>query len=218
MTHFAPRGPRRPSALLALAWATSLVAVGAASAAAATQITSQQIKNATIQSVDVKNGALTGADVKDGSLASADLKNGGVAPADLAPAVAAGFYSGPIPSGVTVVGFLDEDFEIGDGVVGELRTAIELPGEPGKDLTDADVNFAPDGIAATTDDDPACTGTVASPTAPPGKLCLYTDSIAQGIAFVDTIVQYDRWPVLRIFSSGASSDVFARASWAYTAP
>lgn len=194
-----------------------LVLACAGSAVAATQITSKQIKDGTIQSVDVKDSSLTSADVKSSSLTGTDVKNGSLGPAELSPAVASGWYSGAIPSGVTVTGYVELD-TTGPSVSGDYRTAIDLPGEPGKVLTDDDVNFAPSASAVVVDGDPTCTGTVPTPTAPPGKLCTYLDFAAPGTTQVSAIVRHGRWPVMRLYTDGTSNDAFVRFSWAYTAP
>jgi len=79
-----------PSAIVAT---FVLVVAMAASATAATLITSAQIKDntiasvdihdGTVKSVDLANGGVAGIDVKDSSIASVDIANGSVQPADL---------------------------------------------------------------------------------------------------------------------------------------
>lgn len=70
-----------PSAIVAT---FVLVVAMAASATAATLITSAQIKDNTVASIDLRNGTVAGIDVKDGTIASVDIANGSVTSADLA--------------------------------------------------------------------------------------------------------------------------------------
>lgn len=124
-----------------------------------------------------------------------------------------------IPSGVTVTG----EF-VHDGSAANASSdvfSVDLPGRAPVALTDTDVNFAPDSFAATIDDDPSCTGTRAAPTAPPGKVCIYSNQApgnynsvrgnaalslpTQGFAIQGT-------PVTVGFDS------YFYVTWAYTAP
>lgn len=58
-------------------------------------------------------------------------------------------------------------------VPGFFQFGVNLPARARNPLSPENVNFAPDSYAATTDDDPSCTGNYILPTAPPGKVCLY---------------------------------------------
>jgi len=127
----------------------------------------------------------------------------------------------PIPSGRTVTGSMiwGEPW-VGDNK--EYFIYVPFPGKASPPLPSiAYVNFAPDASTATVDDDGACTGTVAVPTAPPGKVCIYRqDSIV-----VDNLSGRFN-PVNG--SDGFYIDVVSNApypqtmtllfSWAYTAP
>jgi len=126
-----------------------------------------------------------------------------------------------IPSGVTVTGNIwwDEDSHGGSD---DYRLAIDLPGRAPVALSDAKVNFAPDGSTATVDDDPLCTGTSSTPTAPAGSVCIYRinsgavsnasgNSLAGGSALTDKTF-YVHW------MSVGTGDMYVYATWAYTAP
>jgi hypothetical protein len=83
--------------------------------------------------------------------------------------IARGAQWGEIPSGMTVTG----SFEFQGYAAGNNTYSIQLPGIPPVALSSNTINFSPDVTTNTSDDDPTCTGTVTSPTAPAGKICLY---------------------------------------------
>src|SRR4051795_5166581 len=76
-----------------------------------------------------------------------------------------------IPSGRTVSGAFEYDSAA--SVSGDFRAYVTLPARTPVALTSTTVNFAADGSAVTTDDDAACSGTLAAPMAPAGKVCVY---------------------------------------------
>jgi hypothetical protein len=80
---------------------------------------------------------------------------------------------GVIPSGVTVVG----DWNITDAFEPEypIQEAVALPGKTPVPLTEANVNFAFEDAGIAADEDEACSGTATTPTAPPGKVCIYAN-------------------------------------------
>ena len=53
--------------------------------------------------------------------------------------------------------------------------AFALPAPAPVVLTDATVNFGAAAASLATDEDASCGGTATAPTAPPGKVCIYTD-------------------------------------------
>ena len=121
-----------------------------------------------------------------------------------------------IPSGQTVTGNTGfaGDYNAGGGFL-----SISLPGKAPVGLTAGNINFAPDSNAVTTDDDAACTGTIAAPTAPAGKFCIYLYSTSgvttlQGTQanFLPTQAVYMAWNV------PSAANVSIAATWAYTAP
>ena len=124
---------------------------------------------------------------------------------------------GPIPPGQTVTGAAMWRYSTS---VESLNTqTVQLPGDPGKTLQSADVNFkawAP----YTLDGDAACTGTSTAPTAPPGKVCLYLAGVqtdtpqVQGFAFG----RYPAFAVQWEDSNTAGPQVSVQLTWAYTAP
>jgi len=182
---------------MAVAATTAVAVVAAGSATAATLITGKQIKN--------------------GTVASADLKNHGVKSKDLDSKVSGSLVGGRIPSGKTVRGYASLD--VASTVANDFAFSVPLPGSAGKVLTDSDVNFAVDTQAESADDDAACTGSVGSPTAPAGKVCLYFDGSASDTTGLEGEGLDSRTFRLRWDDDASSSpDAFARAAWAYTAP
>jgi len=124
-----------------------------------------------------------------------------------------------IPSGVTVTGAMvwDQGF---DELGVDYRVYVKFPAKAPSAISSSQVNFSVDSSAATIDDDAACTGSPAAPTAPSGIVCLYLQSSLR----VDSLdgqhnfffnsdgffVDFD--------SAGGVGDMYVYFSWAYTAP
>ena len=125
-----------------------------------------------------------------------------------------------VPSGKTVTGYGTFDHSIiGDNE--DVYVAVQLPGKATTPLTAATVNFAPSPLAV--DDDATCTGTVAAPTAPPGKVCLYIGDSANvdGLAGEHAVQPgfNDQFFLVYGFANGTQGlDLYFRFSWAYRAP
>lgn len=129
-------------------------------------------------------------------------------------------YGSTIPSGATVTGLFyggvrpDVSSHVRDF---QLSESFPLPAPA--DVTD--VNFAADGFATTTDDDPTCTGSSANPTAPPGKVCLYFRGSGGSTATAHgtTLNGAERFGFgVNVTGTGGSSFVAIFGIWAYTAP
>jgi hypothetical protein len=123
-----------------------------------------------------------------------------------------------IPSGTTVTGNVHWDMhETSAGAIYQM--SVDIPAVAPQPLTDDTVNFAPDAEAATIDDDATCTGSVAAPTAPPGKVCLYLSGVG-GLSLLKGrpgVPLADRGFEL-LWTAAGTGDMFVTASWAYTAP
>jgi hypothetical protein len=181
-------------------------------------ITGEDIAENTIETSDLKDGAVKGGKVFDGSLTGADLQNGTVSPGKLA-----------LLPGDTIRGAVGADFnaaaaEEDFGVVASLPVPAATP------LTDDDV-FINESLwstnsgqaqPTTSDTSPGCAGTLAEPTAPPGKVCIY-------LAGGDNAKDVNGYSVLpgaggsRFgfklgWTSVGDSDTFIDAVWAYRAP
>jgi hypothetical protein len=115
-------------------------------------------------------------------------------------------------SGQTIVG---NRFIGGSAAVGELLAdSIDITGVAVVTLTSATANFALDGIAATTDDDAACTGTYDVPTAPQGRFCAY----AAPAGTVKNVSLHVLAGIVLITAEATGPNPAFGFTWAYTAP
>jgi hypothetical protein len=180
---------------------------------------------------DVAANAVNGSDVLNNSIASADITNGTVSVLDTRQT---------IPSGATVTGVLvgKEDDSAGPSPVANLLITADFYGlRAPTSLTDADINFDDIGLsaAAAVDGDPStggeestgCTGTIDTPTAPAGKVCIYLSDevVTDGTADALNLGAGTEFPATmndRGFKVLADEASFAIASlhgtWAYRAP
>lgn len=196
---------------------------GAAGAYAVNKVTSKQIAKSAIKSKHVRDGALTGTDVKDGSLSASDI-GGGLPRGETGPAGAKGeegpqgepgtsVFDETIPSGETVYGTVGAQMPLAAGK--QYRVTESFPVPSAQVLDQDDVNFA---AGSDGEDDPECTGSHAAPTAPPGKVCIYTSGLSGNgtlAGFGDGRFGFG----YEVTSSGSNPDfVGIRGSWAYTAP
>jgi hypothetical protein len=207
------------AAAVAVTGAVALALAAGTGATAATLITSKQIKDNTIQSRDIRDGTIQSRDVRDGTLGSADVGDGAVGLKKVGSDVRGSLAGGRIPSATTVTGVAHWRFT--STVFSENEFAVNLPGRAGKNLTGSDVNFAADSASETVDDDPACTGTYELPTAPPGKVCLYSKSRTSDTSGLqgNGYGRSDAFSVRWVDTGGAAATtVYVEASWAYTAP
>jgi len=127
--------------------------------------------------------------------------------------------SGAIPSGATATGEITYDHHQGAiPRTGVIR--VELPGPAPVPLTAQTVNFSVGSGAG--DGDAACTGTARTPTAPPGKVCIYrasTGGITLSSLNGNVFLLADRSFVVFYDTTGVDDgDLVLYASWAYTAP
>lgn len=236
------RSTSRAVRLVLIGIALGALAVGG-SATAARLLTGKDIRNGSLTGADVRDGSLTARDLRPGSLPSGSRGPAGPAgPAGLQGAPGTPGAAGPagppgeagapgvpgppgpgaldeLPSGATLKGIF-----YGSGVAGAggadavVTTSFPVPVPAG--LTADAVNFRSDGLAVTTDDDPACTGSYAEPTAPPGKVCLYFgggSSLSQlnGQVLDGSLSRYGFF-LKALAAANSNWSVFG--SWAHTAP
>lgn len=230
MTHITTRRIRgRTLGLVAGAAVIAVLSAGVG-AGAATLVTSAQIKDGTIVGRDVKDAGLTGRDVrarsltgkhvKDGTVTGADVKNGSIDTADLSTNVSVAMVNGKIPSGTTVTGI--EAFDVNSDVAGDYSVSVTLPGRASAALTSDVVNFGGNSPMIS-DGSPGCTGTTAAPTAPAGKVCIYLIAAASDSAsFFGTdiggVISDQAFAVYWFDDATSNDNVFAKFTWAYTAP
>lgn len=167
---------------------------------------------------DVKDESLTGRDIRDGTLAGAEIKDKSLGLADVSRNVRRSMVVPRIPSGMTVTG--EELWRFSADTASEFSITVSLPGDPGKDLTHSEVNFAPH--ASVGDGDAACDGNFEEPTAPSGKVCLYLIGYTADISSVAGDAQdlFTRSGFVVRWNDNASntSYTYLHFTWAYTAP
>jgi hypothetical protein len=183
-----------------------------------------KLANGSVDGAKIADGEITGADVADDSLLGADVDEStfGVVPeADqLDGREAADFfrYGGWVPPGETITGVWGgREYGADNPLIQEY--SFPLPARLA--LGDNDVNFGANGAAGSigNDDDPSCTGTNISPTAPPGKVCIYVSGsnllASSGTALGEAGASGRRGFQVR-GPSHAVGDVEVHGSWAYT--
>jgi len=218
---------RKPSPAMVVACVALVVALGG-TGLAASLIDGSQIAKNTLPGDRVKTNSLSGAQINERILgkvpnaATADVaRNAG----RLGGLPAAGYDSlrqQTIPSGTTVIGAfgISSRVPVGGGGPNDVREVVSLPGLASADLTDATVNFA--NAAGAADADGTCAGSAATPSAPPGKVCLYLSATQGAGTTVDgaAIPQLagSRQGFVVHAATGAGSDTGVFGTWAYTAP
>jgi hypothetical protein len=176
----------------------------------------------TVQSDDLGPGAqVKAADVARNAVDSAGIKNGAVSVRDT---------NKVIPSGATITGAFRESEDNEGGAVSNLQFGVDFYGlRAPKALTDADVVFDNEGISAAAalndEEDPACTGGIGIPTAPPGKVCVYLfyEQVRNNSATASPLgfgTGFDQADDKGFFVSAQENNGLARlgGTWAYTAP
>ena len=130
--------------------------------------------------------------------------------------------SGMIPSGVTVTGTSGLDLQV-IANNSDYGFPVTLPARAPVALTAEMVNFGGTAVA-TGDNDATCTGTVDSPTAPPGKVCLYISPTDFARANTITgeaaphLADKAFWVYWNDDGSAPGTDMYVWVTWAYTAP
>jgi hypothetical protein len=129
----------------------------------------------------------------------------------------AGTVQGAIASGQTVRGEMLFDTVMTPNTPTEL---INLPGVAPVALTSANVAFG--ATSGAQDADPTCTGTLAQPTAPPGKVCIYLGA-TDGIDIDSTsgrasTLASQAFQILIPGSGNVGDRMYMDVTWAYTAP
>ena len=137
-------------------------------------------------------------------------------------------YGSTIPSGTTVrgtFGVFADDHDSGQSFSTTGRTFISLPAVAPVPLTNANVNLrAGSGLG---DADPQCIDQGSdTPTAPPGKVCIYdattigniTSLTGQGASVLGGAAKFGFEIDAVGTSASGTATPFAAGSWAYTAP
>ncbi len=203
------------------------VAIGGTSYAVS-HLSGKQIRKHSIPGNRVKNNALGRAQIKESklgpvpnaALAANAARLGGQDP------IAFLRYGTSVPSGETITGAFNvyglEEDTAGNPAGFDFRV-VGFPVPAPERLADEQVNFSPADPAKTGDEDPACSGSLDNPTAPPGKVCLYPLHL---IAAPNSAAGYalggSRYGFAVQASAGAltpsSATLQVDGVWAYTAP
>jgi hypothetical protein len=128
-----------------------------------------------------------------------------------------------IPSGTTVTGSIVYDTHSAGNADSDV-VGVDLPGVASTALTDDAVNVSANSSAGGEDADATCTGTITAPTAPAGKVCIYTSAPNMGGVDSTTILGAAGLLPSRSFrltfiaDAPVHGDEFIYATWAYTAP
>lgn len=178
---------------------------------------------------------INGANIKSGTVTSKQIKNGTISKADLSKRLSLRGPAGPAgPGGKDGIGVLDGTLASGRTMTGLWSFApsnptanmtqifyktIEFPVKAPQKLLGSDVNFKA-ATARNTDDDASCIGSATQPTAPPGKVCIYTASetyynLQAGISGEAAPLADSGFVIKATVDPG---DWIGYGSWAYTAP
>ena len=245
----------RPSPAMIVAIVAVIVAASA-SAVAAVQITGRQIKDGTVQFKDLSKsareqlrarggqgpqgpqGAQGAQGAKGDAGAAGDKGDPGIkgdpgTKGDPGADGASLFIAGTLPSGTTVRGAWGGRYIT--AVAGMQQNSYLLsysfPLKAPQKLRDSDVQFGAGTAGPVGDADPACTGSVASPTAPAGKVCIYVNEGPNGTrsnvtltgfklsaAGVNTDADAYGFEVRMVDAGTVPGTLRAEGTWAYTAP
>lgn len=225
---------RRPSPATVIAILALVVAL-TGTALAANLISSRNIKDGTIKKRDL-NAKLVKALSKPGPRGAqgppgekGDKGDQG----EQGPPGASVFDGGTIPSGTTITGAWGGRYIT--AVPGNQQNSYLLtysfPLPAPQRLTDSRVNFGANTASPVGDADPACTGSVANPTAPANKVCIYSNEGPNGTRSNSTLTGFklsaagvatdaDAYGfTVRIVDAGTVPGTLrAEGTWAYTAP
>jgi hypothetical protein len=225
----------RPSPAMVVALIALFVAMGGVSYGLATgSVNSREIKNNTVRSKDIRNNNVTTRDLRNNSARGRDVRNNSLTGRDINESTLEGLIAPPapgqpaapaqVPSGATVTGSFG-DIASPPGTAGAStpfqRQVIGFALQAPANLTDAQVNAAPG--AAGGDDDATCTGSANNPTAPAGKVCLYSSSQYSG-AVNGTLTGFavpgtNSRHGFQVRSTGTAGSFGGFiGTWAYTAP
>jgi hypothetical protein len=174
---------------------------------AANSVGADKIIDGSVGSPDLAANSVGTDNVIDGSLQAQDLAAG------------ASFHPGdPLPSGKTETGA----WSIFDGsTTAPAFAGVTLPFRAPVALSDTTVNFQANSNGIASDDDSACAGTAQTPSAPPGKVCIYLAGGSQASASAlsgHAIGLPGPSAVGFEIDSTVADTATGKGTWAYTAP
>ena len=210
---------RRPSPALIVA-IVALVVACAGTAIAANLITSSEIKNGTIKKQDLSAKLKKSLKGKRGPQGP---------PGEQGPPGPSGLSGGTIPSGTTVTGGWGGRYiaALAGTQTNSYLLTYSFPLPAPVRLTDSQVQFGAGTASPVGDADPACSGSVAAPTAPAGMVCIYSQDSARdnstltgfklSAAQANTDADAHGFTV-RMINVNTPGTMRAEGTWAYTAP
>jgi len=232
----------RPTPALVVSIIALVVACTGTGIAASRLITSGDIKNGTIKLKDLSPAARKALLGKAGPQGPTGPQGAKGATGAKGPQGKQGepgqpgtslFNATTIPSGVTIKGAWGGRYitAVEGSQQNSYLLSYSFPLPAPQKLTDSDVQFGANTAGPVGDADPACTGSVAEPTAPAGKVCLYVNEGPNGTRSNSTLTGFklsaagvnteaDRYGFeVRIVDAGTVPGTLrAEGTWAYTAP
>jgi hypothetical protein len=216
---------RKPSPALMVA-IVALVVACAGTAIAANLITSSEIKNGTIKKQDLSAKLKKSLQGKRGPQGPPGEKG---EQGDQGPPGPSGLSGGTIPSGTTITGGWGGRYiaALEGSQTNSYLLTYSFPLPAPVRLTDSQVQFGGGTAAPVGDADPACTGSVASPTAPAGKVCIYSNDSARDnstltgfkLSAAQANTDADAYGfTVRMVNVSTPGTMRAEGTWAYTAP
>jgi hypothetical protein len=183
-------------------------------------ITSSEIKNRTIRAVDQKSESTN----------SRVIRNNSVGRRDIANATENYFVVPPqVPSGKTIRGAIGGDFHVYSEASDDFGVIASLPIPASSGLSDDDVHVVVSTWSSgngqsqptTSDGNAGCTGTLATPTAPRGDVCIYVagGDNAENLSgySVRPGTGASRYGFKLKWDAAVNGDTFIDAVWAYRA-
>jgi hypothetical protein len=217
-----------------VAYLALFLALGGTSAYAA-----GALPKASVGTKQLKASAVTSPKVRDGSLQASDFAAGQLPPGERGPQGERGLqgergatgpqgpqgeegpsgysiFDGAPPSGTTLTGYLVQQLPLATGKKAAWAISFPVALDPAQP---ASIGFSPGVSDAVPDQvDTECTGSHLQPTAPPGKVCIYSRG-ASGTTAIQTRESTPWGFTIEMTSSGGNVDFVRFAGiWAYTAP
>ena len=226
-------------ALVVCSIAVLAIIVSMGTSGAAGEIKNSNIATGAVDSRTIKDNGIYNRDIQTSAVNSRTIINGGVGYVDLSASAQRTLQNAEVRSGTTVRGVVGGDFEGFAATVGgpcedncDWGVDASLPFPAPVGLDDAhvlvDVTLCGSdctGISADTDESgsaAACTGTVTTPTAPAGYVCIYISQADNAVNVVGFSVRPGTGASKYGFKLGwvsqTATDTFVDGVWAYTAP